>query len=233
VDAVEAIPVAGIFLTDAFSRVFRATTPHWRDLQDRLTNPGSGEDWEGHDHAEWGTNKLVRSTFTDGSLTPLIYRHGLSEKLPREGWELRGQFETGITSNFVAPNDPINPGPRTDIDGQRHAVFIDRVEFDGWFNSMFPTPARQAEQVVPALHRGGKKKGDGSYKNVDAPLQREMKSLIRQGKATSVRGAARLVVGKAHGAGIDASKIERLAKGYNQSLGNAPKNSEKIVRPRT
>ena len=130
----------------------------------------------------------------DGSLTALVYRLGVPEKLPREGWELRGQFETGITSNFVSPHDPLNPGPRTDVDGQRHAVFIDRVEFDGWFNSMFADPTRQAEQLDTNPHRGGKKKGDGSYKNVDAPLQREMKLLIQQGKATSVRAAARLVL---------------------------------------
>ena len=53
--------------------------------------------------------KLLRSAFTDGSLTPLVYRLGAPEKLPREGWELRGQFATGITSNFVAPNDPSTP----------------------------------------------------------------------------------------------------------------------------
>ena len=224
-DAVEAIPVTGIFLTDAFDRLFRAMTPHWRDLQARLSNPGSREVWDDHAHAERRANEVLRNALMDGSLTPLVYRLGVPEKLPREGWELRGQFETGITSNFVSPHDPLNPGPRTDVDGQRHAVFIDRVEFDGWFNSMFADPTRQAEQLDTNPHRGGKKKGDGSYKNVDAPLQREMKLLIQQGKATSVRAAARLVVGNAHGAGTEASKVDRLAKGYNQPLGNAPKNS--------
>ena len=89
------------------------------------------------------------------------------------------------------------------------------------------------EKVIPEAHRGGKKKGDGSYRNVDAPLQKEMKSLIRQGKATSARAAAQLVVGEAYGAGTPASKIERLAKGYTKSLGNAPKNSEKVGPSRT
>ena len=153
VDAVEAIPVTGIFLTDAFDRVFRATIPHWRDLQARLSNPGSREDWDDHDHAERRANAATRKPFTDGLLTPSIYRNGVSERLPREGWELRGQFETGITSNFVAPDDPMNPGPRTDVDGQRHAVFTDSIEFDGWFNSIFhhtgPTSGEQMGRRPP------------------------------------------------------------------------------------
>lgn len=219
VDAVEAIPVTGIFLTDAFSRLFRAMTPHWRDLQARLSDPGSRENWDDHDHAERRANEAMREAFTDGSLTPLIYSHGMPEKLPREGWELRGQFETGIASNFVSPDDPINPGPRTDRDGQRHAVFIDRVEFDRWFASMFPTQARQTEQAVTGLHRGGKKKGDGSYDPFDEPLVEEMDLMLREGRAASVREAALTVLPKAkvRAKGNPESTITRLCRRYRKA----------------
>jgi hypothetical protein len=224
VDAVEAIPVTGIFLTDAFGRVFRATTPHWRDLQARLSNPGSREDWDDHDHAERCANEVLRNAFTDGSLTPLVHRHGSPQRLPREGWELRAQFETGIASNFVTPNDPMNPGPRTGKDGERHAIFIDRGEFDQWLQSIFPMQDQRLAvsnsaplpEVVPSHPRGGKKKGDGSYDALDQPRIAEMAALIRDKKAASPEQAARMVAEQAFGDGSPESKADRLAKRFRK-----------------
>ena len=66
--------------------------------------------------------------------------------------------QTGIDLNFVGPNDPTNPGPRTDIDGKRHAVFLDTAHFDRWFNSIFPAQGRQAEEVAPEPHREEKER---------------------------------------------------------------------------
>jgi hypothetical protein len=237
-DAAEEIAPGGISLVDAYERVFHAMNP-----EVRRGYPRTRAEWDEHDYAELCANEVVRNGFADGSLGPLVYVNGTSREISRNGWKIPGQFprqdwmpdcfpQTGIGSNFVGPNDPTNPGPRTDIDGKRHAVFVDPTQFDGWFNSIFPVQRRQTEKVANP-HRGGKKKGDGSYRNVDAPLQRKMKSLIQQGKATSARAAARLLLGEAYGEGTDESKIDRLAKGYNQSLRNAPKISEKVGPSRT
>jgi hypothetical protein len=221
-----------LYLLDAYERVYRAMNPHYRQLQARLDNPGTCKSWDEHDYSELCANEVLRNAIEDGSLTPLVHRKGKPRQLPRKGWKIPGQFprqdwmpncfpQTGIYSNFVGPNDPTNPGPPTGKNGKLREVFFNRNEFDCWLRSVFPHVDTAVEVVpvlekmVPSPRRGGKKKGDGSYKNVDAPLQREMKSLIQQGKATSVRAAARLVVGNAHGAGTEASKVDRLAKGYH------------------
>jgi hypothetical protein len=216
VDVIEAIPVTGIYLTDVFDRVYRGMCPHSREIEVRLINPGTCEDWDQYDHAQRCANERVRNAIADQSLTPLIYVDGISLKLPHEGWEIIGQFATGIGSNFVRPNDPINPGPRTDVDGKPHAVFMDRTEFDGWFNTIFPAQVRLAEEVVPETRRGGKKKGDGSYDPLDQPLLEEITTLLRENKAASVQEAARMVAPMAHGAGTPDSKATRLRRAYKK-----------------
>jgi hypothetical protein len=69
------------------------------------------------------------------------------------------------------------------------------------------------EAAVPKKTRG-RKKGDGSYANLDLPILDEMKELISSHRAASPEEAARTLAGKAHGAGSPESKAERLAKRY-------------------
>src|SRR6266481_4225554 len=117
--------------------------PRFRQLQARLTKPGTHEDWDAHDHAELCANEVLRNAIEQASLTPLVYRKGKPRQLPREGWKIPGQFprqdwmpncfpQTGIYSNLVGPNDPTNPGPATGKSGKRREVFFDRSEFDCW-----------------------------------------------------------------------------------------------------
>jgi hypothetical protein len=64
--------------------------------------------------------------------------------------------------------------------------------------------------------RRGKKKGAGSYEDLDAPLLREMESILKQGKAASAEEAARKVAEKAHGGGTAKSKAERLGRRFRK-----------------
>jgi hypothetical protein len=222
---VDAIPVTGIYLTDVFDRVYRVMCPHWRDIEVRLINPGTREDWDKYDHAQRSANERVRNAIADQSLTPLIYVDGTSLKLPHEGWEIIGQFATGIASNFVGPNDPINPGPRTDgVDGKSHAVFMNGDQVERWLPSIFPEQDHgdaaatlpSPEKVVPELRRGRKKKGDGAYDALDQPRIAEMAALIRDKKAASPEQAARMVAARAFGDGSPESKADRLAKRFRK-----------------
>ncbi|MBP0446703.1 hypothetical protein J8J14_18155 [Roseomonas sp. SSH11] len=70
-------------------------------------------------------------------------------------------------------------------------------------------PARQAS--VASLPRGL------SYRSVDTPLVDEMRRLIAEGRARGPQDAARMVVGRAVGAGSADSKVKRLARQLKQS----------------
>ena len=63
------------------------------------------------------------------------------------------------------------------------------------------------------LHRG-RPQGSGSFALDDAPLLDRMKALIDSGQARSVTAAAKLVVGEAAGPSTEASKLDRLRKGF-------------------
>jgi hypothetical protein len=222
-DAAEEIAPGGISLVDAYERVFCAMNP-----EARPGYPRTPLEWDEHDYAELCANEVLRNGLANGRLKPLIYLNGVSREISRDGWKIPGQFprqdwmldcfpQTGIASNFVGPNDPTNPGPRTDIDGNRHAVFLDLAQFDCWFNSIFPAQVRRSEKVVPEPRRGGKKKGDGSFLLFDQPLEEEMDALLRDGIAASPEQAAGMVAGRARGSGSIESKIDRLAKRYRKS----------------
>lgn len=223
-DAAEEIAPGAISLVDAYERVFRAMNP-----EARPGYPRTPLEWDEHDYAELCANEVLRNGLANGALKPLVCLNGVSREISRDGWKIPGQFprqdwmpdcfpQTGINSNFVGPNDPTNPGPRTDIDGKRHAVFLDTAHFDRWFNSIFPAQGRQAEKVTPEPHRGRKKKGDGSFDALDQPLLEEIATLLREKKAASVQEAARMVAAKAHGAGTLDSKATRLRRAYKRFL---------------
>jgi hypothetical protein len=62
--------------------------------------------------------------------------------------------------------------------------------------------------------RRGKKKGAGSFEELDLPLLEEMALILKGGKAASSEEAARKVAHKAHGGGTPKSKAERLGRRY-------------------
>jgi hypothetical protein len=55
-------------------------------------------------------------------------RHNQWLKLSLDGWDELGEFENGITANFVGPDDPLNRGPNTVVEGKRRPVFLIRSE---------------------------------------------------------------------------------------------------------
>ena len=71
-DTVGIIPPI-LYLKNAYERVYSAMNPHFRELQARLTKPGTREDWDKHDHAELCANEILRNAIEQGSLTPLNY----------------------------------------------------------------------------------------------------------------------------------------------------------------
>ena len=79
---------------------------------------------------------------------------------------------TGI-DNFVAPDDPSNPGPEgTFIRGAFQPVFFFRNEFDQWLETTFG----------PNRHPG-RARGPGSIKTTDKCFLGETDQLIERGKA--------------------------------------------------
>ena len=144
IDAEDPIPSEGILLLEAFEFFYRCSTPNWADLQYRL-NPrekmGLDEEqqrqfrksaWDEYDCAQRLANQRFRKKVTEWNLAAFVRdpRHGQTLKLPRDGWDELGEFENGITANFVGPNDPINRGPNTVVEGKRRPVFFIRSEFE-------------------------------------------------------------------------------------------------------
>jgi len=139
VDASELIPDEGIFLVDAFEHIFRAMTPNWQDLENQVTDPAvqlrhmevdhgrreaSGKAWAAYEGAELKANRWLRCSLGKGLITAFIFFNGKPLQLPRHGWENAGLLQNGIDSNFVGPDDPINPGPDTEINGVRRPVYF-------------------------------------------------------------------------------------------------------------
>ena len=83
--------------------------------------------------------------------------------------------------------------------------------------SQLHRPILQEMEAATPKMRGRKKKGDGSYANIDLPLLDEMKELISSHRAASPEEAARMLAKKAHGSGSEESKAERLAKRYREN----------------
>jgi hypothetical protein len=60
----------------------------------------------------------------------------------------------------------------------------------------------------------GRKKGQGSFEQLDRALFPKMEALIFAGDAVSPEGAARLIASEVRGAGTEDSRVERLAKRF-------------------
>jgi hypothetical protein len=211
-DGTEAIPEDGVLLMDAYENVFRAITPNWRELEAEILNSTAVEKepertlaWRALDSAQHKANILFRKRLTEGTLPAFIYADSRKLRLPTMGWEETGLLKSGIVSNFVSPRDPLNPGPSTDIDGVRRAVFVDRASLERLIRiDIYSSPISKAT----------KKKGDGSFAPLDEPLLEEMKQLLAARVVASAEEAASKVAPRAHGAGTPESKKERLARRF-------------------
>jgi hypothetical protein len=162
IDAEDPIPPEGILLVEAFEYFYRRSTPNWVDLQNQL-NPseamGLDEEqqrqlrnraWGEYDRAQRVVNRRSRRWLTEGSLAAFVRdpRHGQNLKLPCDGWDELGEFENGITSNFVGPDDLFNRGPNTVVEGKRRPVFFIRSEFEKLVETECgeaPEPTKPAE----------------------------------------------------------------------------------------
>ena len=151
-------------MLEAFEFFYRRSTPNWADLQYRL-NPrekmGLDEEqrrqsrnsaWNEYDCAQRLANQRFRKKFlTEGNLAFVRDpRHGQTLKLPRDGWDELGEFENGITANFVGPDDLFNRGPNTVVEGKRRPVFFIRRVFEKLVEaepecSEAPEPTKPAE----------------------------------------------------------------------------------------
>ncbi|UPG72418.1 hypothetical protein MVG78_18290 [Roseomonas gilardii subsp. gilardii] len=86
-----------------------------------------------------------------------------------------------------------------------------------------PTAVALAEATPPAVipepllaPMKPRRRGGADYRNEDAPLLAEMAELCRAGRAKDAQDAARQVFRKAVGHGSDASKVDRLRKGFSK-----------------
>jgi hypothetical protein len=147
VDASEALPEEGILLVVAFEYVFRTMTPNWRELEVLAYKPHlHGEERPEvmrrsdakYDRAQLEANKWLRDRIGDRSITArMCGPNGQLRQLTCEGWENVGFAENGISANFVSPDDLMNPGPATEIDGVRYPVFFLSDEFEKFVTSAF------------------------------------------------------------------------------------------------
>jgi hypothetical protein len=161
VDANDPIPGDGIFLTDAFELVFHLMHADWRNLEafaeapivalqtssetnDELNKEPMDEAFIKYDLAQLKANHWIRSQISDGSLMAFITTPALGKpwQLPREGWTDVGLSRSGITSNFVGPDDILNPGPDAEIDAYRRPVFFNRDDFESAVKAAFGSIAK-------------------------------------------------------------------------------------------
>lgn len=131
VESSDPIPADGIYLLDAFEHVYRAMNPNWQELESRLVaSEETDEAFIEIDSAQLMANKWLRSRIGDGSIVAFVRDPlaGTSLQLSRDGWDGVGCSQSGITSNFVGPEDLFDPGPNAEIDGVRRPVFFLRNE---------------------------------------------------------------------------------------------------------
>jgi hypothetical protein len=101
-------------------------------------------------------------------------------------------------------------------------IFVTRESLRQCLVALAPQPGSAAEALEPEStskaatpkKSPGRKRGDGSFAELDRPILDEMEELISLHRAASPEEAARMLAGKAHGAGTPESKAERLAKRY-------------------
>jgi hypothetical protein len=179
-DANDPIPADAISLVDAFDYLFRAMTANWKELEERCNEPVialalnlnensneemnrqlMGDAFPEYDQALLKANIWLRSCIGNGGITAFI-RDPLHDKqlqLQRQGWDDVGFCRSGISSNFVAPNDLMDPGPDSEIDGFRRPVFFMRNDFEklialafGSGDPLAPDQGFRSRRGRPSLH---------------------------------------------------------------------------------
>ncbi|WP_426531773.1 hypothetical protein [Bradyrhizobium sp. McL0615] len=124
------------------------------------------------------------------------------------------------------PNKPFGIG----VAGDGYCwIFVTRESLRHCVAALAPQPGSAAEALQPEStlkevtpkKSPGRKKGDGSFAELDRPILKKMEELISTHRAASPEEAARILAGKAHGAGSLESKTERLAKRYRASRTNS------------
>jgi hypothetical protein len=147
-DADDAIPPEGISLLDAFEHLYQAMHPNWKELEAGCADPAlelrwgvksskelnrhlADEAFLAYDRAQLETNRWLRGRIGEGSIAAFIRdpSNNESRRLPLDGWENVGLAQSGITSNFVSPDDILEPGPDTELRGARRPVFFLKNDF--------------------------------------------------------------------------------------------------------
>jgi hypothetical protein len=153
------IPANGVYLLEAFNQIFRAMTPHWKQLEDDLERYSEERvgPFEIIDAEHLKANLWLRARIQEGSITAFIRdpMTGNPLRLSRDGWEDAGLMQGGIESNFVGPDDMLNPGPTAEINGVQYPVFFDRDEFQSLVRTHFGEPElgkRVGRTGRPPLH---------------------------------------------------------------------------------
>lgn len=148
-DADDPIPVPTpedtIFLSDAFVVVYRALTPDWQLLEERLNGAGQNQHMKDYayreaERAQRRANEWLREKMSQGALRALVRDPGDPHSSPprppqtfqlsRRGWSSMSSFETGFDDDHVGPGDIPQLGPNTVVAGARRPVFFDRKEFN-------------------------------------------------------------------------------------------------------
>ncbi|MFT8948069.1 MAG: hypothetical protein ABF876_16320 [Acetobacter aceti] len=81
-----------------------------------------------------------------------------------------------------------------------------------------PAPDAETSEAPSQKPKKQSRFKGGGYSRKDAPLIQEMKSLLEQGKASSVWDAAQQVADRAAGGGEDISKVKRLTGRFNETF---------------
>jgi hypothetical protein len=145
--------------------------------------------------------------------------------IPRSWWNSE-RLSVRFDYCQMNPNRPFDSG----IAGADYCwIFVTRESLRQCLAALAPQPGSAAEALGPESaskavtpkKSPGRKKGDGSFAELDRSILNEMEELISMHQAASPEAAARMLAGKAHGAGTPDSKAERLAKRYRARKPNS------------
>ena len=100
--------------------------------------------WAEFNRAQRVANQRLRKWITSGTVVAFVRdpEHDRTLQLRRDGWDRLGEFEDGITANFVGPDDPFNRGPNTVVGGKRRPVFFMRGEWEKLVKAEFALISR-------------------------------------------------------------------------------------------
>ena len=225
------IPVNAIRLTDAYERVLDAVDAHpeilpefdvdllellakSRDKEREIQDPDVfDKELEEFWYRKKEVNIFLRKQLEEKKLVACVRDPETGDilQLSSDGWipdRWTDEIPSGIWSDYVHPDDYEYLGPPgTLIRGALRPVFLQRADFDRWFETTCKS----------RVHKGrGRPVGSGSWLAADQQLVKKMRSLIKANEAKSIRHAATLVADEAKGGGSFESKVSRLARRYKE-----------------